>query len=152
MFVPPPPQQNPPPQPEPNPHEGLEAAFAYAAKALKSGQPRKKVRRRLLELGLDEKSVFLVLSQVNVANSSAEADDSESIPSLARPESEIIREAGQRKMALGALWCIGGLIVTGLTYALASGTGGGTYIFAWGAILFGAVQFIQGLSQSSTQE
>ncbi len=53
-------------------------------------------------------------------------------------------------MWLGAMWCAGGIIVTVLTYyAAASSAGGGTYIIAWGAIVFGAIQFFRGLMQSS---
>jgi hypothetical protein len=53
------------------------------------------------------------------------------------------RDRNQRNMTYGALWCIGGTVVTGLTYAAASG--GGTYVVAWGAIIFGGIQFLSGL-------
>jgi HEAT repeat protein len=33
-----------------------------------------------------------------------------------------------------------------MTYLAASGPGGGTYVIAWGAIVFGAIRFFQGLS------
>ena len=57
------------------------------------------------------------------------------------------RAAGARRMWRGALWCGGGLLVSGLTYVAAvSSPGGGSYIIAWGAVLFGAVQFFQGLA------
>lgn len=48
-------------------------------------------------------------------------------------------------MLYGALWCIGGLVVTALTYSAASD--GGTYVVAWGAVLFGAIQFFKGVWQ-----
>ena len=48
-------------------------------------------------------------------------------------------------MRSGALWCLGGLLVTGITYTMAANSpAGGTYIIAWGAIVFGAVRFFQG--------
>jgi hypothetical protein len=50
-------------------------------------------------------------------------------------------------MFYGAPWCIGGIAVTAVTDQAASNAGGGTYIIAWGAILFGAVQFLRGLAQ-----
>ena len=50
-----------------------------------------------------------------------------------------------RNMLVGGLWCAGGIIVTGFTYAAASGRGGGSYVVAWGAIVFGAIQFFRGL-------
>lgn len=42
--------------------------------------------------------------------------------------------------------CIGGLIVTAVTYSNASDEGG-TYLVTWGAIVFGGYQFIKGLYQ-----
>ncbi len=45
-------------------------------------------------------------------------------------------------MTYGALWFIGGLVVTVATYAAA--IGGGTYVIAYGAIIYGIVQFIRG--------
>lgn len=55
------------------------------------------------------------------------------------------REAGNKNMLYGALWCVGGLLVTILTYSAASD--GGTYVVAWGAVIFGAIQFCKGLFQ-----
>ena len=55
------------------------------------------------------------------------------------------QEAGNKNMLYGALWCIGGLLVTFLTYCAASS--GGTYVVAWGAVIFGAIQFVKGVFQ-----
>lgn len=55
------------------------------------------------------------------------------------------KEAGNKNMLYGALWCIGGLLVTFLTYSAASN--GGTYVVAWGAVVFGAIQFFRGVFQ-----
>lgn len=55
------------------------------------------------------------------------------------------KEAGNKNMLYGALWCIGGLLVTFLTYSAASN--GGTYVVAWGAVVFGAIQFFKGVFQ-----
>ena len=61
--------------------------------------------------------------------------------------SKQIKQAKQSKanknMLYGALWCVGGTVVTAATYSAASG--GGKYVIAWGAIIFGAAQFIKGL-------
>ena len=43
--------------------------------------------------------------------------------------------AAKKAIVRGALWCVGGLIVTMVTYGAASGPGGGTYVVAWGARL-----------------
>ena len=59
--------------------------------------------------------------------------------------SEAKRKAGVKNMLVGAAWCIGGTVITAVTYSTAKG--GGTYVVAWGAIVFGAIQFLKGLFQ-----
>jgi hypothetical protein len=54
---------------------------------------------------------------------------------------------GASDMLFGALWCIGGIVVTAATYSAVKDTGG-TYIVAWGAIIFGGYQFFKGLIHS----
>lgn len=44
----------------------------------------------------------------------------------------------------GALWCIGGTLVTAFTYSAAS-NGGGKYVVTYGAIIFGMVQLVKGI-------
>jgi hypothetical protein len=62
-----------------------------------------------------------------------------------------LKKAGQKNMLYGALWCVGGIVVTALTYGAAAGAGRGRYIVAWGAILFGGIQFVRGLIQSARE-
>jgi hypothetical protein len=50
-------------------------------------------------------------------------------------------------MVCGALWCVGGLAVTAVSYGAASDAGQGTIVVAWGAVLFGALQFLKGVGQ-----
>ena len=61
----------------------------------------------------------------------------------------ITNALGKKNMLYGALWCIGGTIITVGTYTAAS-SGGGTYFITWGAIIFGALQFLQRLYQFVT--
>ena len=56
------------------------------------------------------------------------------------------KERAKKDVLYGALWCVGGIVVTAVTYSSASG--GGTYVVAWGAIIFGAVQLIKGVVNS----
>ncbi len=65
----------------------------------------------------------------------------ENRPSAARTGAYRLR--ANRDMVLGGLWCIGGTIVTVVTYQAAAS--GGTYVVAWGAIVFGGYQFLRGL-------
>ena len=55
-------------------------------------------------------------------------------------------EVANKNMLYGALWCGGGLLVTALTYSAAS-ENGGSYVVAWGAVIFGAWQLLKGLWQ-----
>jgi hypothetical protein len=56
--------------------------------------------------------------------------------------------SGIRNMVVGGIWCVGGILVTVITYsAAASSPTGGRYFVAWGAIIFGAIQFFKGLFQ-----
>ena len=65
-----------------------------------------------------------------------------------RAIAEKTKALARKNMISGALWCIGGIVVTVITYNSASG--GGTYVVAWGAILFGFIQLIQGIYQFFT--
>ena len=66
-------------------------------------------------------------------------------PAYANLASFIRGEWIMRNIVIGLIFCIGGILVTALTYSAASG--GGRYVIAWGAIVFGAIQFIRGLTQ-----
>jgi hypothetical protein len=48
-------------------------------------------------------------------------------------------------MLVGGTWCAVGIFVTEIAYATASD--GGVFVVAWGAILFGGLQFLAGLVQ-----
>jgi len=115
-------------EPSASERQFVEAVYAFAAEQMKSGSSPQQVQARLVEEGLDQDSAGIVVSN------------------LVDLRSEAIREAGRKNMLYGALWCIGGIIVTAATYSAASP--GGTYVVAWGAILFGAIQFFRGAGQA----
>ena len=80
------------------------------------------------------------------------SDDPDDLPRIKPKETRINRQlrekqiAGKVVMMVGALVFIGGIIVTfGSMWAAESRVQGGSYFAAWGAILFGALGFIQGL-------
>lgn len=60
----------------------------------------------------------------------------------------VTKKTGVTNMLVGGGFFILGLIVTLASYSAASS--GGTYYLCWGAIIFGAIQFIQGLIQFLT--
>jgi hypothetical protein len=56
---------------------------------------------------------------------------------------QALARAYARHMLYGVLWAAGGITVTVIT--LAASANGGTYIVAWGAIIFGIIDFFRGL-------
>jgi uncharacterized protein YjeT (DUF2065 family) len=74
------------------------------------------------------------------------------IQKLRQARAEVLRKAGMRDMMIGGGICLLGLIMTMGTFnAATSSPGGGRYIVAWGAIIFGAIQFFRGLSRVSSK-
>lgn len=67
--------------------------------------------------------------------------------SITRKE-PVTKKTGITNMLVGGGFFVLGLIVTIASYSAASS--GGTYYLCWGAIIFGAIQFIQGLIQFLT--
>lgn len=59
-----------------------------------------------------------------------------------------MRAIGAKNATWGAIWCIAGIVITAVTFQAASSShGGGTYFVAYGAIIFGAIQFFKGMLQ-----
>ena len=59
------------------------------------------------------------------------------------------RAEGVSGMLIGGLICLVGIVITVVSYsAAASSRGGGRYVIAWGAVVFGAIRFFKGLFQS----
>ena len=61
-------------------------------------------------------------------------------------EKEILKKEARNDMLVGGLWFLGGSAVTYFTYAMAEG--GGFFLICWGAMIFGAIQFLRGLANS----
>lgn len=53
-----------------------------------------------------------------------------------------------RNLIIGGIFCVVGTVVTVGSYAAASGSAeGGSYVIAWGAILFGGIQALRGVGE-----
>lgn len=111
--------------------ELVQALYQYTADLMSDGLSESDIEAKLQEKGLDAESASMLVRNVMGLRSKA------------------MRAAGKRDMIYGALWCIGGILVTVITFLMASG--GGTYVVTWGAIIFGAVQFFRGLSRLQGQ-
>jgi hypothetical protein len=62
-----------------------------------------------------------------------------------------VQNTPQHDMMVGGLWCIGGIVVTAISYSAVANTGG-SYLITWGAILFGGIQFLKGLARAGTED
>jgi len=58
-------------------------------------------------------------------------------------------QSGQRMMISGAIWLVGGLVVTVASYTLASSAGGGRFVLAYGSVIYGIAQIFRGMSRSA---
>ena len=118
-------------QGNPSTNPTIEAVYNFAAQRMASGATGSVVEQELMQQGLDPQSARTVVTE------------------LARVKSGAMRSAGLKNMGIGALFCVGGIIATVVTYGMASESGG-TYIIAWGPAIFGGIQFFRGLFQLAT--
>jgi hypothetical protein len=101
--------------------QAQEKIYKYVANALINDKKANyEIVHELVEMGINE------------ATANEIVDEIEEQVDIAK------RQRGKRDMLFGALWCIGGTVLT------LSNIG---YIF-WGAIVFGAYQFIKGAVNS----
>jgi hypothetical protein len=72
-------------------------------------------------------------------------------PDLSAPPRDASERAshpvGVGDMVIGGLICAVGVVVTLATYNEAASNGGGSYIIAWGAIVFGGIRFLRGVAR-----
>jgi hypothetical protein len=113
----------------PTPEQAAEAAYGIAAEQILQGGDPSEIQASLTRRGLDAEAAATVVDQLRQAKSRAR------------------QVAAKRYMFYGAFWCVGGIAVTVLSYQFAAGMGGGTFVIAWGAVLFGAIQFLRGLTR-----
>ena len=106
--------------------DAVRAIYTYAGSLMKANVSDEVIRSKLAEQGLSNEAARVVVANLRRAK----------------------RKAAQKDMAIGAGFCIVGLMITIATYAAAtSSRGGGSYFVAWGAIIFGALQFFRGLAR-----
>lgn len=117
---------------EPTREQMVQAVHEHAERLVQAGMSYAQVKKDLESCGLNGEDAVSVVDSVF----------------LAKNQTEDLKQAGRKNMLAGALWCIGGIVVTAMTYdAAASSPTGGSYVIAWGAIIFGAAQCFRGLAQ-----
>jgi hypothetical protein len=116
--------------PQPSQDEIVRAVYGFAAGLMREGRSEYQIEKALVDKGIDTESARGIVSN------------------LSRMRSEAIRKAALKNMAIGAAICVVGIIVTFGTYsAAAASSRGGSYVVAWGAIIFGGLRFFRALSQ-----
>jgi len=95
---------------------------------IKENKNAVEAKQALINKGLDEKNASIVVTRIEQQIQDA-IDDKKC--------------DAKEEMIYGAVWCIGGILVTVVTYIGAVSQG--VYIITWGAILYGAIRFIRGL-------
>ncbi len=110
--------------------QALDSLFNYAADLMINKKMNAlNTRIALQEQGLDEENAIAIVNKIRKEIKKAE------------------QAQAKKDMLYGGLWCVGGIVVTLFTYASASG--GGRYVVAWGAILYGGIKFFTGLKNSN---
>lgn len=105
------------------------SAIAMAARA--QGASLGEIETQLIKVGIDEELIKEIMMQVEGKTPQA------------------LEEKNAKDMRTGFYWLVGGILVTAITYLIAALSGkGGAYIIAWGAIFFGAMQFVRSLLRS----
>ncbi len=107
---------------EPDMQKIAQALYGYAAQRMKNGASDEQIVGELKDKGLKEELARAIVSKLRPVHTEAK------------------HTAGRKNMIFGALWCVGGLIAT----LVGMSAGGGFFIIFWGAIIFGAAQFIRG--------
>ena len=109
--------------------DALERAMSYAKDVLRQGMPRAAVEGVLRAQGFDAAAASSIVESADKMKNER-------------------RVAGRRHMIMGAFICVIGIALTAYTYSSVAEKGG-TYVIWWGAIVFGAIQFFRGLSQTT---
>jgi hypothetical protein len=117
-----------------NEQKAMEDLSQVVAKQLAEGKSKKHIVKELVKQQWSQEAAGQFVDEVEQAIKTYQNS----------PEGRAAL-AGQyaRRMLYGVLWAVGGTIVTVASYEAASA--GGTYIIAWGAILFGIIDFLRGL-------
>jgi hypothetical protein len=105
--------------------EFTNSLWNYAFDEKKDGKTDKEIITGLMEKGVDEEHSLLI------------------VKSLENKAKELVK-AFDNQMLIGGLICGAGIVITVLTISAAQN--GGSYVVAWGAIIFGAIRLFKGMS------
>lgn len=151
----------------PSPPPANKTPYEQAVELKELGLNSAEIKAKLIERGLDAESAAVLahgvgaadprpsLLELNIAQPLRESwkgamtyDDRLNPPPPSDPAAPTSSSGGLPADALlGGFIALMGIVVTVTTYLSASERNGGTYVIAWGAILFGGMRFIRGLTR-----
>lgn len=100
------------------------SVWAYALNEKWANSSNAEIKKGLLEMGLEDENADMVVRSISIK------------------AKEILDACDTQMIAQGAIALLG-LVVTFVTYMNAVNGGGGVYIVAWGAIIFGTIRCIK---------
>jgi len=122
-----------------------EDLYQYVNECLDNGSSKGEVLKQLLAYGYDQDRAETIIDEAarwRYKNSDI------SRPGLNSTISNGATGGGNSNMWIGGAICLIGIIIT-VGSCMAAGEGGGRYTIAYGAIIWGAIQFFRGMSQSN---
>jgi hypothetical protein len=153
MYYIPPPAEGPQPGAQPATWEDARTCVA-GLKAV--GAAEAEILQKLREMGLGDEDALAVLDELEPHNTKKSrrrrnrkmsgAPEANQLNQLLQAQVQANKEAGRSNMLIGGAVFVIGLVVTLGT--LAAAQGGGRYVIAYGAVIWGAAQFIRGMAQA----
>ncbi|MDB5311984.1 MAG: hypothetical protein JWO38_6186 [Gemmataceae bacterium] len=119
------------------PRASRDAACRFAVDLARNGYPAEEIKRKLVESATDPESAREIVRNLGRRMSLGSDCPPANAPDDGRSE------------FYGGLWCVGGIVVTVGSFLAAATAGGGTYVVAWGAIVFGGIQFLRGMMRTA---
>jgi predicted RNA-binding Zn-ribbon protein involved in translation (DUF1610 family) len=115
-------------------------AYVYAVESLAKGNKPREIRKSLLEAGYSARQADQIIQGAIRFKKDHETKE-KMMPGRGG-------NSGNRNMMIGGVICLIGIFATLATLSLATQAGGGRYVIAWGAVVFGGIQFFRGWMQS----
>ncbi len=113
------------------------------AQALLDGEREASIVSWLQEKGLDDEQIEHALSRARAVIRLKDEPPDEADAGYAMAEADA-RARRQRDITVGALWFGGGALLTIMTFASASQSGG-HYVLAWGPMIYGGIRLLKAL-------
>jgi hypothetical protein len=130
-----------------------EAMLQYINDCLDRGSKRDEVLKQLIAYGYSEREAEGLLDdaaqwRIRYGHVSRPMETSQSTGGA---WGGMGQGSGNANMWIGGIICLVGIVIT-VGSCLAAGEGGGSYFVAYGAIIFGGIQFFRGLFQQGSRQ